>query len=402
MHGSKRWHPLPFLVIAATALLIVWTWAPRQQWNALDLQTLEWNLAFESRLSLATLSATLPVLLFGGAMLYSIARRRRERLSAVAPTVASWSAALIAFPLIAFTIGVLVTDAAKTDSWTLGQQNVAALRGNAGCGLADDVRVAVPSSAKKADSAEATLRGQPAGISPPPWVPPPPISGLPRFALDPTAEGVSSSAWIEIPSQPLSFFISGVRPETELDIRWGRSRGSGQITRLGRDQLSISSFLDEGTTVIPWRLVTSSELPPRAVGANRFSIQARSRVAPGSPLAVSAAVTHATEPLARRMNMKAPALVFPNVLTYFPCAVLPRLAGGIVEVPSVVMITRDSAWLLRDRGTSPFIGMLDLYGLRPLSVTEPRHATRSMEVYEVARDVPGAAVLPPVATTITS
>ena len=126
----------PFIVLAAATLAAAWAWSPRPGWNPLDLRTLEWTLAVEDSLPLQSLAVGLPLLLPGA--LWLAARSATERDS-----VASCRGPRrFAVPLMAFTATVLVADAIKTDGWTLTRQNLGTLRGDLGCGLADDVHVA--------------------------------------------------------------------------------------------------------------------------------------------------------------------------------------------------------------------------------------------------------------------
>src|SRR3970282_1168167 len=119
---SDRWSARPFFAIGLAILAATWAWSPRGPWNALDLQSLDWILGFEKRISLATLAGLVPLLLLGAAGFVALARNRRDRLRDVPWRVASWTAGALAIPVIAFTAGVLVLDTAKTDSWTLARR----------------------------------------------------------------------------------------------------------------------------------------------------------------------------------------------------------------------------------------------------------------------------------------
>ena len=114
-------------------------WSPRRGWNPLDLRTLEWTLAVEDSLPLQSLAVGLPLLLLAGALLTA---RLRGRPRSETPWRVAVDRAGLAVPLMAFTATVLDADAVKTDGWTLTRQNLGTLRGDLGCGLADDVHIA--------------------------------------------------------------------------------------------------------------------------------------------------------------------------------------------------------------------------------------------------------------------
>ena len=138
--SSIGWRARPFIVLGAATLAAAWAWSPRHGWNPLDLRTLEWTLAIEDSLPLQSLAVGLPLLLLAGALL--TARLRGRPRSETPWRVAAWTAPVLAVPLMAFTVTVLAADVLETDGWTLTRQNLDTLRGDLGCGLADDVRVA--------------------------------------------------------------------------------------------------------------------------------------------------------------------------------------------------------------------------------------------------------------------
>jgi len=75
-----------------------------------------------------------------------------------------------------------------------------------------------------------------------------------------------------------------------------------------------------------------------------------------------------------------PTLVHPSVGLYFPCATIPRIAGGLAEIPAVVVF--QSNWPLF-RKDSPFSGASDLYEFRLIA-----HGPHGIEVYSVRDAVP--------------
>jgi hypothetical protein len=87
------------------------------------------------------------------------------------------------------------------------------------------------------------------------------------------------------------------------------------------------------------------------------------------------------EALATRLERER-ALVLPDLLTYFPCAELPRLRDGVVEVPQVVVAPFAGTSWLEVWETSPFRGLLDLVPLAPVSQEEPVPDVALLEVDE--------------------
>jgi hypothetical protein len=320
-------------------------------------------------------------------------------LQALPWQIAAWTAPLLALPLVVFTLAVLAADTAKTESWTLGRQNLGALRADGGCGLADDLRVAIPGSARPLTAVGA----RPAPSSPPAWVPSPPVDDIPRFALGPSDEELATTPWFELPGRPVGLFVSGSPGESDLELVWGRATG-GRIEELDTAPVAPGFAVDEGTEVLPWRLVAGREGREPPPGADRVRVRVRREVAPGAAIAVSAPVTYSEEPLAPRLDGRfSPTLLLPNVVTYFPCGRLPELSRGVVEVPRHVVATRDGAWVLRDRETSPFVGILDLYRLERLPIVDTRDRPGDvLEVLAVDGRIPGSVQVPPETTTLVS
>ncbi len=399
---SDRWRVLPFFAIGGAVVAAAWAWSPRGPWNALDLQSLDWILGFEKRISLATLASLVPLILLGGAGFVVLARDRRDRLRDVPWRVASWTAPALAVPVIAFTAGVLVVDTAKTESWTLARQNIDTLTGNLRCGLADDALVPFMSSMRPL-SALGNGGGEPA----PAWVPPPPVPGLPRFALGPIGAESASSPWFDLSGgQPFGVFVSGP-PELGdwLALEWGR-RIPGRIESLGTHGLASAIQPEVRPDLVTWRFLSAPELPSLQEGASAARIVLRDNVAPGSAVAVSAPVTYASERLARRLDASGSrSLVLPNMLMYVPCAHQPRLSRGVVEVPNEIVAFRRSHPV--GLGTSPFSGLLDLYPLQRLPLADAKgfpladaKGTEYMAIlYDVDQRNPGTQTAAPDSTT---
>jgi len=399
---SPGWSARPLIVVGAAVVAAAWSWSPRRAWTDLDLQTLDWTLGFESSdINLSKLGGLAPLALLAGAGLFELVRGRRERIREIPWSVASWTAPVLAIPLIAFTVGVLVTDAARTRSWTLTSQNLETLRGDLRCGLADDAVVAVPESMRAVGLAGAGRRVS----TVPAWVPEPPINGLPRFALGPVGpRSVARSQWFDLPpAHHIGLFLAGTPGLLgTLELEWGRERGS-RIHTLESDEITAASAPEVRLDISPWRFFPAGELPSRPKGANAVRIAQRTAVATGATIAITAPVTYPNMRLVDRLERAGSrTLVLSNLLTYVPCADQPRLGGGIVEVPAQVVALRDSVWPIFGRATSPFEGVLDLYRLERLPLADSKDPPGNVVLYEVDQRIPGAVNAPPDATTVVS
>ena len=396
---TSGWQVRPFLAVGAAVVAAAWSWSPRQPWSLLDLRTLDWTLGLERWLPLSTLAVCLPVLLLVGATLVAVVRNRRRRLWEIPWRTASWTAPALAIPLIVFTAAILVADTAKTSSWTLARQNIETLRGSTGCGLADDVLVADQSSMRSLASAAVSKKG-----SAPAWVPPAPVQKLPRFALGPAGEESAASPWFHLPpGRDIGLFVAGTPgPSDRLALEWGRLR-RGRIERLAADRVAMT-FAPEQSGIASWRFFDVGALPPRAPGATVVRVSVRSGAAPGAPIAVTAPVTYANEPLVKRLDGRGSlTLVNPGLLTYFPCAQQPPLASGVVGAPTqLVRATSDQIWSVRNRITNPFAEILDLYRVVQLPLTDTSKQPKDFAIFELQQQIPGAELAPPTNVTVTS
>jgi len=393
---SDRWRTLPFIAVGAAVVAATWAWSPRGPWNNLDLQSLDWILGFERRISLATVAGLFPLILLGVAAFVELARDRRDRLRDVPWRVASWTAPALAIPVIAFTAGVLLADTVKTDSWTVARQNIDTPTGNLRCGFADDALVPSVSSMRPLTAlGTGKVRRAPA------WVPSPPVEGLPRFAVGPISGGSASSPWFDLSGgQPFGVFVAGSNELTEgLALEWGQRR-RGRIERLGTDELRPEAdvIAEVRPDFVTWRLLSTQELPSPEQGASAVRFVLRGSVAPGSALAVTAPVAYANERLARRMaGTSALSLVLPNMLMYVPCARQPRLDDGVVEAPRQI-VGFLYAWPV-GLPTSPFSGLPDLYRIQRLPLANAFGTPNGSVLYDVDRRIPGALTAPPDKTT---
>ena len=392
---THRWAAWPLIAIGVVIMAISWSWSPRHAWNAVDLRTLDWTLGFEAWFGFSTLAVSLPLILLAAVVLLGIVRGHRARLPRIPWRVASWTAPVLAVPLVVFTVGVLAADATKTDSWTLTRQNLGALRGDVGCGLADDLVVPVSGSERALSTSDAgDIR------SVPPWVPAAPVMGLPRFVLGPTEASSAQTPWFRLSGgHQFGLFVSGTLASSDrLELEWGRVR-RGQIVSLGTDGVS-TDFASEVGSALSWRFVVAGELPARSQGANVVRVAHRSGIGREAAVAVTAPVTYASELLARRLDRSdSPSLVLPNLVTYFPCARLPRLSDGIVEVPGQILVPRSSSSPVRYAVTSPFVGLLDLYELERLPLADSTNPPADFVVFGVERSIPGSMLIPPTRST---
>lgn len=371
-------------VIVVAAL---WSWSPRGAWNAIDLRTLDWTLPFETVVPVPALAVTLPLVV----LLFALATGRRRGRSGtdVSSSIASWGAPLLAVPLIVFTIGLLVVDAAVTESWSLPRANLTALTGSRDCGLADELVVPALQTAQPLEKSRSLAIAPP---SAPGWIPRAPMQALERFALGPTSSRTSSTPWFDLPSKgTLALFVAG-RPSTSdrLAVVWGAKR-AGRLDDLGFEPLTVR-LASEDRAVVPWRLVAVGDvaIAPSAARAVRF--ERVNDAPPGSALAATGPFSYGTMALTSRM-MGGRALTLPQVLPFFPCTKLPQLNNGVAQSPRWIVSTDDRA-ALRDVGTSPFTGILDLYELEPLRLSGP-NAPPSLVAFEVNQRIDGAALAVP-------
>jgi hypothetical protein len=164
--------------------------------------------------------------------------------------------------------------------------------------------------------------------------------------------------------------------------------------RLDRGKVS-SNLASEAGAMLSWWFVAERELPLAPSGANAVRVTFESDAAPGAAVAVTAPVVYASEPLRARLDRSnASSLVFTDLLTYFPCAQLPRLHDGIVDVPDQLVVTRAWPSPIADPFTSPFAGVLDLYRLERLPLADSESPPNTIAVFGLERRIPGAVFAP--------
>jgi Mycobacterial cell wall arabinan synthesis protein/Arabinosyltransferase concanavalin like domain len=380
----------PLIAIGAAVLAIAWTWSPQGLWNPLDLRTLEWNRPFDGFPGVGV-AIGIPLLALAGVF---VARMRRTADSRIGRGwwFASWTVPALLLPMILFTAGFLVADTAATPSWTPTRQSLEGVRGDAGCGLADDLLVPDTQSVRSLP-ALVWSRARPV----PDWVPPAPVPSLLRFTLGPTSEGWARSSWFKLPPHPrIGLYVAGTPgPFDSVSLEWGRLQ-DGRIQSRGLVLLELP--LDsQAEAILGWRLLTAGELRGRARDANAARVILRSDAAPGSAMAFTSPVVYENEPLARRLN-GARSLVFPNLRLYLPCVELARFSGGIAEVPSIIVTTSDAATPVR-HASSPFAGLLDVYRLERVSLADSEKEPEEVVVFGIDGGIPGGRLAPPIAAT---
>ncbi|MGH7540698.1 MAG: hypothetical protein ACRELC_06850, partial [Gemmatimonadota bacterium] len=386
--ASTGWAARPLLVIGAAVLAAAWSWTPRTIWSTLDLRTLDWQPGYEAWLPWSTLVTALP-LAFLLIALVKLPRARADPARGSWQT-ATWTVPIVAVPMLAFTVVVLVADAVRTESWTLTRQNLGALRGDAGCGLADALDVPELTSLRPLRTARPPESRVLAS-----WTPASPLAGLPRYSLGPGERDPVGSPWFRLDGERrFGLFVAGAPRSTDrLGLEWGVDTRGGMRT-LENDRVS-TAFATEAGAPLAWRFVSASELPAPARGANAVRVTLRSDAAPGAALAVSAPVRYTTETLASSLaGSGSRPLVFPNLVTYFPCASQPRLGDGIVEPPSHILLPASSASPVREPETSPFAGVLDLYDLERMPLADSKIPPEDLAVFRVDREIPGAEEAP--------
>lgn len=387
---QQGWTARPFVAIGAVVVAIAWSWSPRFAWNGVDLRTLDWTLDLEKRVGLSQLAIALPLAALALAVLTDALRRNRPLWHAPS-RVAFRTGVLFTAPLVAFTLSVLTIDAAKTHGWTLARQNLGALTSDVGCGLADDLAVADPRSARSLAAFE------PSEYAVPSWIPPAPVANLPRFALGPGRRGSATrSPWFGLSGdERIGLFVAGVPSLSDrLGFEWGRVR-DGDITQLGTATIS-SAFASEANAELPWRFVAAGELPTPDERANAVRVVLESAAAPGASIAVTPPVTYTNRPLSEMLARRdARPLVLPSLQPAFPCARLPQLSDGVVEPPDHIVVPRDSRSPLRF-SFSPFQHVLDLYGLERVPLADSANPPQNFVVFKVEKTIPGARIARPV------
>jgi hypothetical protein len=382
---SWGWRLAPLVVVGASALGAALAWKPRRAWNVFDLHTLQWTLGFEQNVPLRVLAAMLPILLLLTSIGFATAMGGSAWQNA--RYVASSTATALGLPAIVFTVGILGADAAKTDGWTLVRQNVKALKRSMSCGVADQARAPVLSSMQLVSRDPARQAG-----SLPVWMPSSPVADVPRFPLSvkgPTAR----SPWFSIrPRRAFGFFVTGtLDPHVVLRLEWVRRRRN-RFVLLGTTGGEVRLPSEVRPDLHLWRFFPASEFGGSMPGANAIRVVIRTKDGQRRHLGVTSPVTYRDEALAHRLRADTgPVLVLPNLVVYMPCASLPTMSHGLVQVPSTI-VSYSTFWPV-GAGTSPFDGLADLYEFKRLPLVDRLRPDTDLRVYEVKRAIPGGRLL---------
>jgi hypothetical protein len=372
-------------------LAAAWSWFPRNSWSDLDLRTLTWTLAIEQRITFAKVAGLLPLVVLAVFAVVRVVRSGRHRLYETPWLAAIWSVPLLAVPLIAFTVGVLVVDGVKTKSWTLTRQNVQTLRGDLQCGLADDALVPLRGSMRSVPAIPGLAR--PLART---WLPPAPISDLIRFQLGPgTGTSAARSSWFRLPAaHRIGFFLTGAPgPSDILELEWGRER-SGGIEPLRSERVSADFASDAEPGRVAWRFYSDGDLPSAPSDATAVRFALRADAGAGTQIGLTAPVTYRDGRLTTVLENQQPSVALPNLLPYVPCVRQPIVTGA-VEVPKAIVAFRDSLWPLA-APASPFAELTELYALIRMPLSDSHDPPGQVAVYEVDRHIDGGLMAPPV------
>jgi hypothetical protein len=386
----RGWRGRWLVVIGAAILVAAWSWGPRTSWNPVDLRTIAWTPALESVLPYALLAVLLPLIVLFGATFADAIRGEALGTSRSAGRTASWTAPLLAAPLIVYTVGVLVADFAKTPSWTLTRQNLGSLVGRKGCGLADVVLV--PRTGTATPLRPLPPVGPVSVRSPLPV----PARGVTPVLLSAGAGETAASPWFGLPrTRSVGLFVAGLADQSgQLMIEWGRD-GRGRIVPIAAGDVSAAG---DDIETDPWSFLVNSELPERESKASSFRLV----LAGNDPLKTSAVavapVTYGNEVLTHRLEAGS-TLVHPNLLLYFPCAEQPRLDEGAVDPPDHIIWFDHPFQPHPYEQTSTFRGLRDLYDVRQQPTSDSAAPPERVVVFEVHDTIPGAQIAPSDRTT---
>jgi hypothetical protein len=298
----------------------------------------------------------------------------------------TWAVPILVVPLAIFTLAVLATDTARTADWTAARANLRALTGADDCGLAEDLRVPALDSVRPLAMA--------AGMGPtrnePDWIGSAPIRGIPRFALGPTLDSATRTPWFTLgSSREVAWFVGGrLGAGDRLQLQWGAGESERDAVVIGEDDFTPAPNTAEAVSM-PWRLVTQPEVDPPPARATMMRIALDNDSGTAGAVAVTAPFEYSYERLATTLADASAALVLPHVATYFSCLELAQLRNGVAESPELIVTTVPAEPLLLDPGTSPFNGVLDLYGIQRLPVVDSAMQPFDMAVYRVDQRIPG-------------
>jgi hypothetical protein len=366
--ATSRWPVRPLAAYCVTALIIGYALAHRVDWSTgWGLRTLSWKFGFEHRITLMQLALVALALIVGAAVLVGFMRSGREGAWRAPWKLVPLIVPLVTLPFLAWTIGMFIADTHHTHGWTLTRQNVESLGGDAGCGLADDTLVADPTSIRALEAV-----GSP---------------GTP-----------TRLPWFRVPAgERAGFYVANQLDRTDsLSARWATSTRAG-FRASAWVPVSPSGFeVLRHRQSIPRPFVPQGALPSRPAGAD--SVQLASPIRPQRSLAATRVVGYRDAKLSSLLRKPGTtALMWPDMVLYMPCGRLPRLSGGVVQVPTLLVAHLDL--IAVERPTGAFHGLSDLYGFRDLGVADSKVNPNGMTVLLVDRRIPGAEVTPAVRTS---
>jgi hypothetical protein len=385
-----RWPIRPLLAFGVAVLVVSWSLGFTDDWSSgFGLRTLNWTFGFEKRVTLVRLGLVGFALVLAGFVLFALIRHGRAGAWRSPWSMVPWLVPLAVLPLVVFNIAMLAADAVKTPAWTLAAQDIHSLQGNEDCGLADDTRVAAPWSLRPLQ----TL-GRDTESATPHWLSATDPPSHPTFGLlgrgNPTR---LTLPWFRAPvNGRVGFYVLGTNDANDHVLaRWGNAGGTvPPINWTGIDLSHFDAFQSE---TIQWTFVPEGLLPARASGQNAVQVGLDSQTQPPHALTSTGALSYESISLSTLFRLQgARPLVWPNLLLYMPCARQPRLTKGIVEVPTVLVA--HSGFFPLEFLTSPFHGLVDLYGFRDLGVADSRVVPQGVTVLWVERRIPGAVLVP--------
>jgi hypothetical protein len=384
-----NWPVRPLLAFGLAVLVVSWSLGFTDDWSSgFGLRTLNWTFGFEQRVTLVRLGLVVFALVLAGVIAIAFLRDGLAGALRSPWSMVPWLVPLVVLPLVVFNVVMLAVDAVKTPAWTLAAQNVDSLQGNEGCGLADDTRVAAPWSLQP-------LRplGRDTANTEPHWLSAANPPSHPVFSLlGPSNATRLTLPWYQAPGNGrVGFYVLGTNDvDDHVLARWASGPQSvlaGAWSDI--DLTHIDAFQSE---TIQWTFIPEGLLPAHTSGQSAVQLGLDSQALPPHALASTGAVSYESTSLSTLFRLQgARPLIWPNLLLYMPCARQPRLDKGVVEVPTVLVA--HSGFFPLEFLTSPFHGLVDLYGFRDLSVADSRVDPQGVTVLWVEKQIPGAALV---------
>ena len=176
--------------------------------------------------------------------------------------------------------------------------------------------------------------------------------------------GVKSYGWIGV-AAVVAGLVVGVR----------RRQGSIERPALVGWAVTVVSLAVVAVTIAV--LVVDSAISPWSPA--RQNLEA---LAGGGSCGLAHHLTGREGLVARIGDPESRTLLEPPVALYFPCATIPAIGDGLVELPGLV-VYQSGLWPIQDP-TAPFAAVSDLYGFEPIA-----QGPRGVEVLAVPERIPG-------------